>query len=475
MLSWRVCSSKQPYGLILRRGYAVKKSKDFLSLPFTSDFFGSRRLNKTKDSEPIEPEIKAKKYKTEETIHKLWASKESANKPVSDSENLKINIPSKYSKLISSKSTLTIESDDEIDQDKFIDPFKSHRMGSIRDEIEVITDLESKNKILDQIKNLPGNANEPVEAIDSDDFDAMLNNSKKENEDEDDLSGKRDSESDDESRKEKKTIIGKRERIYTLHDLIRDDQIRPDINEEFNKVIGDENDEGQEGFSFIEDIDLASYSLQKGNIVEAQQFLQDVAKFKTSDFPMEKRTKIVDMVKKARRILDSHRASREFWDEFLVFRQLHELTTVGAIHYRPVLHPGVKDSIFLLHQSNPEEWTTGKLAQRFRIKKARIEAILLLKIDEHVKRKTTPWEVDMAGDDIDFLYGEYFGITGSEWLGNEDDRFNINERRWRNARVGAIDDEVCFFLFFFSFFYIKILFLFLARRFSCFSSNGCTN
>ena len=234
--------------------------------------------------------------------------------------------------------------------------------------------------------------------------------------------------------------IGKKE--YDINDLLRDDTLKPRIAE-LEDITAEDDDEDMGENTYIEDLNLDDYVLQRGNFTEAQRFLQDVSKFKTSEFPLEKKTKVVDMVKRARRILESHKASQEFWDEFVFLRQMNEFVTLAPIHFRPVLDPHVKDSIFLLHQSNPEEWTTAKLAQRFRIKKARIEAILLLKIDEHIRRKTKPWTVNMNGDEIDYLYGEFFGLSGNgHWMGWEDDRFTLEERRWRNARISLIDDEV---------------------------------
>jgi len=48
----------------------------------------------------------------------------------------------------------------------------------------------------------------------------------------------------------------------------------------------------------------------------------------------------------------------------------------------------------------------------------------------------------MNGDEIDYLYGEFFGLSGNgHWMGWEDDRFTLEERRWRNARISLIDDE----------------------------------
>lgn len=474
----RFVSFQKSCTIHVNRGYAVRRSKDLLSLPFSSDYFGSRRgLNKNQSSEQIEPpNTEVKKAKTEETIHKLWAKKQAAE--TTQNKRIKIQLP-QYTKIkYTDGNTSVVESDDEFG-DKFADPFKSQRMGSISDEvISGGTNEESKTKILESLTNLTRK-----DDVDSEEFDAMLDFSTKKEDvaDNDQVQtpetnevqeGERESRKVDYGLKgigEKKayqpqkvdTSAASQDRVYTIEDLTRSDTLAPNISETFDDIVGDELKDADEEarYSFIEDIDLSTYSLQRGNIMGAQQFLQDVAKFKTSDFPMEKRTKIVDMIKKARRILDSHKASRNFWDEFIVFRQINELSDVAAIHFRPVLHPGVKDSIFLLHQSNPEEWTTGKLAQRFRIKKARVEAILLLKIDEHIKRKTKPWEVDMGGDDIDFLYGDYYGVVGHEWLGNDDDRFNINERRWRNARIGSIDDEVKKF-FFLSFFFHFVLLIF---------------
>jgi len=240
-----------------------------------------------------------------------------------------------------------------------------------------------------------------------------------------------------------KNLKGGIERKYDIEDLLRDDVLEPRIKElEKEGYDSDSKVEVNEDTVFVEDLDLSKYALTRGNFVEAQQFLQDVSKFQSKEFPYEKRTKVIAMVKRARKILDSHKASKSFWDEFIVLRQLHEFSIMAPIHYRPILDPAVKDSIFLLHQSNPEQWTTGKLAQRFRIKKARIEAILILKIKEHILRKTAPWEVEMGGDKVDYLYGELFGLSGcGDWLGFEDDRFTLNARRWRNARISYVDDE----------------------------------
>jgi len=193
----------------------------------------------------------------------------------------------------------------------------------------------------------------------------------------------------------------------------------------------------------ITDVDLESYNLDNGDYIDAQTFLQDVSRFKVNDFPLEKRTKIVDMIEKARKILRLQREDREFWDEFTIIRQLHELTVLNPNHYRPIVNPALKDNMYHLYASNPEEWTVGKLAQKFRMKKVKVEAILRLKIDEYIKARTEPWEVSEEGDEIEEAYAEYFGWVGvDDWSLKElDDRMDVSQPRWRSALVSSVDEE----------------------------------
>jgi len=192
------------------------------------------------------------------------------------------------------------------------------------------------------------------------------------------------------------------------------------------------------------DVDLSKYDLESGDYIEAQTFLQDVSKFKVNNFPIEKRTRVVDMIERARRILKNYKEDREFWEEFTVIRQLHEFSILNEHHYRPILSPQLKDNIYHLHASNPEEWTIGKLAQKFRMKKPRIEAILRLKIDEYRLARENPSAVQTElGDQIEEAYSEYFGMVGiDQWALKEvDDRTDITEPRWRSALVTGVDEE----------------------------------
>lgn len=222
---------------------------------------------------------------------------------------------------------------------------------------------------------------------------------------------------DESSKPEKKNLRG----------LLDEDEMRTDDDDEAD----------------ITDVDLDSYNLDTGDYIDAQTFLQDVSRFKVNDFPLEKRTRIVDMIEKARKILRLQREDREFWDDFTIIRQLHELTVLNANHYRPIVSPELKDNMYHLYASNPEEWTVGKLAQKFRMKKVKVEAILRLKIDEYIKARTEPWEISAEGDEIEEAYAEYFGWVGiDDWLVKEiDERMDISQPRWRSALVGSVDEE----------------------------------
>lgn len=202
--------------------------------------------------------------------------------------------------------------------------------------------------------------------------------------------------------------------------------------------------------TFDDDFELLSYleglTFPTQNTQEAQRFLRDVQGSKLSDFSQPVRDKISELVKKARYVIDNFQRTQEFWDEFFVLRQLNEFTVLGAVHYRPIIECDVKEMMFKLYQTNPEEWTMNKLAQKFRIKKLRVEAIIRLQIQEAILRRTQPWLVDdMDGEEIEFLYSEYYGATDcGEWLADDDDRTPMDDYRWRRAGLVAAD-EVRFF------------------------------
>ena len=455
-----------PCGIQACRLYGTDKKKDRLNLNFDREFFGKKEKNK---AEMIPPPDKARSIKAEEAITRLWKT----NETILTGENAKsqpIKTPKEYTSALFGEDVVesAVESDNEFN---FKDPYdyEAYNINNITEDTEeeikpepTVQPNADKKDVLGALfaDNTPqeGEQAQPEKAEESDDFDAVVDKSNKRfappgKADPGEVYAGVNVEGDAEpgapvtQPDTPRNLKGGIEKQYDIRDLLRSDKVAPripELEEDFEEE-KQESPEAQEEMTFIEDLDLSRYELQKGNFIEAQQFLQDVSKFQTRDFPYEKRQKVIEMVKRARRILDSQKESKTFWDEFIVLRQINEFAMMAPIHYRPVLNPAVKDSIFLLHQSNPEEWTTGKLAQRFRIKKARIEAILLLKIEEHILRKTEPWEVNLDGDEIDHMYAEFFGMSEcGDWVGFEDDRFNINERRWRNARISYVDDEVSY-------------------------------
>ena len=256
-------------------------------------------------------------------------------------------------------------------------------------------------------------------------------------------------------------------------DNVPDEFDGPDVQSSDDYVVleeGNEGDDAPEGsiFDFFEDdFELLEYlegiSFASYNTVEAQKFLKDVQASKMSDYSQPVREKIAFLVKKARQVIDTFQQTQEFWDEFYVLRQLHEFTILGAIHYRPIIESDVKETMFKLYQTNPEEWTMNKLAQKFRIKKLRVEAIIRLQIQEAILRRTQPWLVDdLEGEEIEFLYAEYFGASNAgEWLADEDDRTPMDDHRWRRAGLVAADEVCFFFILFFILFCFLFLFYFL--------------
>merc|ERR1712137_257905 len=437
--------------------FGTRRQKNHLNLTLSEDLL-PRSVRGPKDDKKIqEPSVEGiRKMKMEEAIEKLWQKNENI---VPSSSSRSIVPPSRYSAdslFRRGGESMVVESDSEVDEE-FRDPLALPPYAGYSDFTDSAEEQEhlkakdadiSDDDLLRIMEDTQKEAEKKTADVDSDEFDALLEGSVgshvKETPSQSAEAEAAPAEAETSTTPNPPTNLGGGiEKTYTIYDLLRTDSLAPRIAELEEGGEGEEKEGEDTGeVSYIEDIDLDRYVLQRGNFVEAQQFLQDVSKFKTSEFPLEKRTKVIQMVQRARRILDSHKASQDFWDEFIVLRQLNEFTNMAPVHYRPILNPQVKDSIFLLHQSNPEEWTSGKLAQRFRIKKARVEAILILKIEEHILRKTKPWTVNLNGDQIDYMYGEFFGLTGNgDWMGHDDDRFTLQERRWRSARISMIDDE----------------------------------
>ena len=116
----------------------------------------------------------------------------------------------------------------------------------------------------------------------------------------------------------------------------------------------------------------------------------------------------------------------------------------------PVINPALKENLYQTWVQSPTQWTLEKLAQKFRLKKVRVRAILMLIIDEKRLMKTRPSAVLPLGDSLDYDFAIQYGMIGKnqQFVDETDERYIMDYKTSPFNHVFGVTDEVCFFFCF---------------------------